>query len=99
MLVAAFTTNSGACSVSRALLSCRVFHAIRSALLIAILPLAVFGKDIRLRNELIHTPDKAPKASAGAAAQPQVAEAPADGLFLIQFTNPINDAQRDELRK
>ncbi|HEY6228256.1 MAG TPA: S8 family serine peptidase, partial [Verrucomicrobiae bacterium] len=74
-----------------------MFLSLRIALIAAIFPLAVFGKDIRLRNELIHTPDKANKANA-AAATPQTAEAPANGLFLIQFTKPINDAQRDELR-
>ncbi len=97
MSVAALRTNSGACSVSAALLNCRVSLAIRSVFIILVLPLAVFGKDIRLRNELIHTPDKSAKTQA--AAQSQIAEAPADGLFLIQFTNPINDTQRDELRK
>src|SRR4051812_11742654 len=99
MPVAAFRINSGACSVSGALLSWRVFLAIRTALILFVLPLAVFGKDIRLRNELIHTPNKSAKAQAAGAARPPVAEAPADGLFLIQFENPINDAQRDDLRK
>src|SRR6185436_9277756 len=98
MLVATIRSNSGACSTRRALLNCCVFLAIRFALVLALLPLASFGKDIRLRNELIYTPDKPAKAQA-AAANPQIAEAPADGLFLIQFTNPINDSQRDELRK
>jgi hypothetical protein len=73
-----------------------VFQFVRIAFIICVLPLAGFAKDIRLRNELIHTPDKSDKTQAAAGAQ--TAEAAADGLFLIQFTKPINDAQREQLR-
>lgn len=95
MSVAAERIHSGACSEKRALLSCSVFLAARIAFITAFLPLALFGKDIRLRNELIHTPEKGKEKAAAA----QTAEAPARGLFLVQFTNPLNDAQRLELRQ
>jgi hypothetical protein len=75
-----------------------VFHTARIAVLAALLPLAAFAKEIRLRNELIHTPDKPAKAQSAATSAPQTAEAPAKGLFLVQFENTITDAQRSELR-
>src|SRR5829696_4254966 len=96
MSVVKVTSNSGACLSNRALLSCCVSRTVRTLLIIALLPAVIFGKDIRLRNELIHTPDKSAKVQA--AEKPAIAEAPAHGLFLIQFTNPINDTQRAELR-
>jgi hypothetical protein len=75
-----------------------VFQAVRIALVAAIiaLPSGILAKDIRLRNELIHTPDKS-KTNAAAASQIQTTEAPASGLFLVQFNDAISDAQREEL--
>ena len=91
-VVAALRNTSQTCSVSRALLCSRVFHTFRIALLTALLPLAAAAKDIRLRNELIHTPEKGDKSAL--TAQSQTAESPANGLFLIQFNGSINDAER-----
>src|SRR5438309_7686458 len=51
-------------------------------------------KVIRLRNETISTPPKA-----GAVLQAQVAESPASGLFLVQFSNPLQPAWREQLRQ
>jgi hypothetical protein len=84
---------SGACLAGRALLRWRVFRFLRIALAIAVVPFAALGKDIRLRNELIHTQEKKEAAAAKAASD----ERPSDGLFLIQFDDPVTDAQREEL--
>jgi hypothetical protein len=92
-VVAAVRGDSGACLASRALLSWCVFRFLRIALVISVLPFAALGKDIRLRNELIRTPEKKQAAAAAAASD----ERPSEGLFLIQFDNPITDAQREEL--
>ena len=51
-------------------------------------------KVIRLRNETISTPPKSPLAL-----QTQAAEAPATGLFLVQFNDPVQSAWRDQLRQ
>lgn len=93
LVVAAKRAFSGPCSASRALLGWRVFQVLRIALAIAFVPLAVVGKDIKLRNELIRTPDK----KEAAAAKAQSSEEPVQGLFLIQFEGAITDAQREEL--
>lgn len=58
----------------------------------------VFGsvagdRSIRLRNETILTPAKPV-----AALQSLVAEAPASGLFLVQFAGPIEEPWRESLR-
>src|SRR5688500_3482718 len=87
------TSFSGACLTNGALLDWRVFQVFRIAVAIAVLSSAAFGKDIRLRNEVIHTPDK----KEAAALKAQSSDAPADGLFLIQFNTPVSDAQREEL--
>src|SRR5687767_6574782 len=86
-------TNSGPCLAEGALLPWRVFRFLRIALAIAVVPLAALGKDIRLRNELIRTPEKKQAAAAPSASD----ERPSAGLFLIQFDEPITDAQREEL--
>src|SRR5258706_6369757 len=98
LVVAPVRSFSGACLASRALLRCRVFQVLRIALAIAVLPFAAFGKDIRLRNELIHTPDKADKLDVSALKTP-TAESPAEGLFLVQFKDTITDPQREELAR
>ncbi|HUS34632.1 MAG TPA: S8 family serine peptidase, partial [Verrucomicrobiae bacterium] len=85
---------SSPCLADRALLSWRVFRFLRIALAIAVVPFAALGKDIRLRNELIHTPEKKEAAAAAKAASD---ERPSEGLFLIQFDDPVTDAQREEL--
>ena len=63
--------------------------------LLAIGP-GAFAQDkvIRLRNETISTPPKSP-----VALQTQAAEAPATGLFLVQFNDPVQSAWRDQLRR
>jgi len=53
------------------------------------------GKSIRLRNETI-TPDAA-SGQATASATP-VSEPPTSKLFLIQFTQPVQPAWREQLR-
>src|SRR5688572_9215617 len=86
--------HSGACSSPRALLLCSVFQVLRIALAISVLPLAISAKEIRLRNELIRTPDKKENV---AAAKAQSDEARAEGLFLIQFDGAVTDSQREGL--
>lgn len=52
---------------------------------------------IRLRAETITTPEP-PAPAVRAAAARQSVEPPATGLFLVQFTNRVETAWRDELR-
>lgn len=54
-----------------------------------------FAREIRLRNEVIQT-SEVPQSKSGVAMAP-LAAAPVDGLFLLQFTKPINDSQRAQL--
>ena len=63
-------------------------------LLIGAIGVLAQDKVIRLRNETIATPPKA-----AAALQPQVAESPATGLFLVQFNDQIQPAWREQLRQ
>lgn len=51
------------------------------------------AKDIRLRNELISTPEKSRRAQA---AQPA---APVSGLVVVQFEAPLSDPQRSQLKE
>src|SRR4051812_28808674 len=82
---------SNACLEGGSLLCWRVPWFLRLWLVLAC-SLSVFAKDIRLRNELIHTPSKP-----AAAMRAQTVEAPVNGLFLIQFERPITDEQRVQL--
>ena len=69
---------------------------LRASLCLFIGTISVLAQDkvIRLRNETIPTPPKA-----GGALQPQIAESPATGLFLVQFNNPLQPAWREQLRQ
>src|SRR4051812_36452339 len=82
---------AGACLEASSLLRSRVL-LVRLACAAA-LCFTVIGKDIRLRNELIRTPDFSTAAVASSSAN----DAPVDGLFIIQFKKPITDDQRGEL--
>ncbi len=64
-------------------------------LLVSLTQLAL-GKTIRLRNEIIATPAHAN--SVAASKLPATAAAPVSGLFLVQFEDAIDPAQRTELR-
>src|SRR6266436_9594729 len=65
-----------------------------SCLLIGAICVHAQDKVIRLRNETIATPPKA-----AGALQPQVAEPPATGLFLVQFDDQIQPAWRERLHQ
>ncbi len=85
---------------SETAVSRRCCHANTACLSVLLLLLLCFHalaetKFIRLRNELIHT-----ERSAKAAAAPQTPalEAPVSGLYLVQFTNRLATAWRDQLR-
>jgi hypothetical protein len=82
---------SNACLEGSSLLWCSVPKSVCLFLILATM-FNVFAKDIRLRNELIKTPDKP-----AAAMRAQGVENPVDGLYLIQFEGPITDEQRAQL--
>jgi len=63
--------------------------------LLSAFALAAQPKAIRLRNEMILTPEPAKQAAAAPAAEDR---APVSGLFLIQFTGPFQPAWQEELR-
>jgi len=69
---------------------------LRASLCLFIGTISVLAQDkvIRLRNETISTPPKV-----GGVLQPQIAESPATGLFLVQFNNPLQPAWREQLRQ
>ncbi len=80
------------CFKPQTLIISPVSWPLRVFLLVLACVLNASAKDIRLRKELIQTPAKpAP------AARSQIAEAPADGLFIVQLEGPITDAQRQQL--
>src|SRR3954469_24131615 len=81
-----------ACSGRKLLLFSHVPSFLRIWLLCAAISLSGFAKDIRLRNELIHTPEKA-----AGVMRAQGIEAVVDGLYIVQFERPINDEQRARL--
>jgi hypothetical protein len=62
--------------------------------LLALLAVSGFAREIRLRNAVIQTGDTPQSALAQSAQN----AAPANGLFLVQFTAAITDSQRDQLR-
>ncbi len=82
----------GACLKPEALVISHVSWSLRFFVFALACVLDASAKDIRLRKELIQTPEK-PAANSRA----QTAEAPADGLYILQFQGPITDAQRAQL--
>lgn len=93
MSVAVNWLNSSACSGDGALLRWRVSLLVKVLMLLALCSISGSAGEIRLRNELIQTPDK--KAAAAAPAN----ELGVSGLYLVQFKGLITDQQRAELAR
>src|SRR5437867_5466606 len=77
--------HAGGSQLVRAVFGCLFFCAFGSQ---------AQDKIIRLRNETIATPPKS-----ATALQPLAVEAPASGLFLVQFNDRVQPVWREQLRQ